>query len=778
MTRRPAALVAPPLARLAGYVLLAGLGAFEWARYIDGTSAARPLGWVAAGTATAAGLMLAARARRFAVPALIAATLGGLILALAASGLDFHFLKPRHWDELGDGIARGAESLNTVRLPYVGKEQWVLTTVELAGALLCWLAAVLAAWPQAGRSARIGALCLLLTLAASPVVSVGVERPVLLGLALAILVAAFLWLERLSRRPGLSLAVVAGAVLLVAVPIGQAADREDPWFDYKAFSEKLGGGPPVTFEWDHDYGPIDWPREGAELFRVRSNDPHYWKAETLSYFDGIQWSSSLRADPGGDEPRDDLPRTGKQHPDWNTTFSVSLRRLETAQVIGAGTTLDVTDATDDVVPGVVPGEWIAEGGDELSKGDSYTVRARIAEPTPEELEDATVGGDPRRYGSLGIHVNLAPGNNIAPEDAPLDLADNPIPLTQADIQFAPFESEVPPLAAFAQYGTTGRGNPTLQASLYDRTWALSKRLRRQSDSAYDYVLAVNDYLNGPGFVYTESPPPVGDEAPLEGFLFDTRAGYCQQYSGAMTLLLRMGGIPARVATGFSPGGVRTGTNDWVVRDTDAHSWVEAWFDGIGWVTFDPTPADTPARSQIAAIAQADASLGGGGLGGDLPGGSAFERPGQLLGPGGAAGSGALDGLGGAKADGGVSVGLWFLLALAIAGLGVLLALVVRGLQVQTPETALEELERALRRSGRSAPAGTTLTQLEQRLGVSRDGYLRELRRARYGPAGTVPDSTSRAAFRRDLASGLGFGGQLRALWALPPHINLPKRQPR
>ena len=70
----------------------------------------------------------------------------------------------------------------------------------------------------------------------------------------------------------------------------------------------------------------------------------------------------------------------------------------------------------------------------------------------------------------------------------------------------------------------------------------------------------------------------------------------------MALLLRMGGVPARVATGFSPGGYSKRKQAWIVRDTDAHSWVEAWFDDYGWITLDPTPSDTPARSQIASIA--------------------------------------------------------------------------------------------------------------------------------------------------------------------------------
>ena len=173
----------------------------------------------------------------------------------------------------------------------------------------------------------------------------------------------------------------------------------------------------------------------------------------------------------------------------------------------------------------------------------------------------------------------------------------------AAIQFPPFETGRSPSAEYVQIGLARRrGARRCAISSYDRTWRLAPSLRRGATSPYDYVLRVNDYLRRTGFGYTEVPDrPGAGVAPLESFLFDSRRGYCQQFSGAMALLLRMGGIPARVATGFSPGGLRASSGEWVVRDTDAHSWVEAWFDGIGWVTFDPTPPDTPARSQIAAI---------------------------------------------------------------------------------------------------------------------------------------------------------------------------------
>ena len=108
---------------------------------------------------------------------------------------------------------------------------------------------------------------------------------------------------------------------------------------------------------------------------------------------------------------------------------------------------------------------------------------------------------------------------------------------------------------------------------------------------YDAVKAVEDHLQS-GFTYSERPP--SREYPLEAFLFEDKIGYCQQFSGAMALMLRMSGIPARVVSGFSPGSLNRDTGEFRVRDLDAHSWVEVYFADIGWVTFDPTPAAAPA----------------------------------------------------------------------------------------------------------------------------------------------------------------------------------------
>ena len=95
------------------------------------------------------------------------------------------------------------------------------------------------------------------------------------------------------------------------------------------------------------------------------------------------------------------------------------------------------------------------------------------------------------------------------------------------------------------------------------------------------------YLPRDGFRYDQNPPV--SPYPLETFLLHSKLGYCQQFAGAMALLLRMGGVPARVSVGFTPGSYDGATHSYIVTDQDAHAWVEVWFPRYGWVRFDPTP---------------------------------------------------------------------------------------------------------------------------------------------------------------------------------------------
>jgi transglutaminase-like putative cysteine protease len=97
-----------------------------------------------------------------------------------------------------------------------------------------------------------------------------------------------------------------------------------------------------------------------------------------------------------------------------------------------------------------------------------------------------------------------------------------------------------------------------------------------------------------GFVYTLQPGDPGREDPLARFLFETRRGHCEYFASAYAVMLRAAGIPSVVVSGYAGGEWNAYGNYFLVRQSDAHSWVEAYVDGE-WRTFDPTPASPPAE---------------------------------------------------------------------------------------------------------------------------------------------------------------------------------------
>jgi transglutaminase-like putative cysteine protease len=108
-------------------------------------------------------------------------------------------------------------------------------------------------------------------------------------------------------------------------------------------------------------------------------------------------------------------------------------------------------------------------------------------------------------------------------------------------------------------------------------------------SQYELVMALTSYLqqNYRYSLQLGAVPPGRD--PVDWFLFDAKIGYCEQFATAETLMLRSLGIPARLATGYSTGDYDPVLNQSIVREHDAHAWVEVWFQGQGWVPVDPSP---------------------------------------------------------------------------------------------------------------------------------------------------------------------------------------------
>lgn len=106
---------------------------------------------------------------------------------------------------------------------------------------------------------------------------------------------------------------------------------------------------------------------------------------------------------------------------------------------------------------------------------------------------------------------------------------------------------------------------------------------------FEEALALQNWLNGPAFRYTLTAPTITSAQGLATFLDSTKKGYCQQFSFAMATLARLLGIPARIAYGFTAG-KPAGGGSWQVTTHDAHSWPELYFQGFGWLRFEPTPA--------------------------------------------------------------------------------------------------------------------------------------------------------------------------------------------
>jgi transglutaminase-like putative cysteine protease len=108
---------------------------------------------------------------------------------------------------------------------------------------------------------------------------------------------------------------------------------------------------------------------------------------------------------------------------------------------------------------------------------------------------------------------------------------------------------------------------------------------------YERVLAAQRYLRDPSrFTYTLNVPDYGSDDPVASFLTDTRRGHCEHFASALALITRGWRIPTRVVVGFKGGTYDERRDTYSFRDKHAHAWVEVYFNGLGWVEFDPTPS--------------------------------------------------------------------------------------------------------------------------------------------------------------------------------------------
>jgi protein-glutamine gamma-glutamyltransferase len=726
--------------RLAALAGLAVFVALQWATLVEPTASGRMLLGVLAAWAGAGVILLARRGRPFVIAAVaIVLVPVSLLIAGATAGE----IVPAGWRGLISGIGDGISALPELRVPYAGADEFVDLVIVAGGLALVAIALVVAA--AAPRRGRPWALAFLIVGYAIPATQTSPDAPYLRGAVFAVLVGAVLWGERVVR-PGrpvrgqapLAIALV-GLGAVVGLALGPGLDSRHPWVNWDKLVNELSRGAPEQFAWDHTYGPLDWPRDGRVVLRIKADHSSYWKAANLDGFDGRRWvRAGLRPDNGIAARRGDDVLV--RHPRWEETIRVSVAGMRTDQIVGAGSVLSLDRLRLSPLPVGSPGTWAVVG--QLHAGDAYTARVYVPRPNPEQLGKA--GTNYPDVMELYRTVPLpAPGDD---------------PVRRTEMVFFPFGSTHVPTALGPSGTIAEDGRAVLDDSPYRRTYALARRLATGADTPYEFARRVQAYLNSGRYHYVEDVPRY--RVPLDSFLFDDHRGYCQQFSGAMALLLRMGGVPARVSAGFSPGSLDPGRDEYIVRDVDAHSWVEAYFPRYGWVTFDPTPAIAPARAQTA------------------------YDPSEAGNPGPAADGGVGDRLSDPKSGGRAPSGphnasfpvlplLAGLAAVTVLGF-VALAVVRRIRRRRRPalDPRLAELERALRRSGRPAAPGVTLRRLEAMFAGEPEAaaYVRAVREARYGHGNTAPTPGQRRALRRELAAGWGYTGRLRAFWALPPSV--------
>jgi len=719
-----------PVVRLVAFGGLALYGALRWGTMLSPAPVVRLLGLVAVALLIAGPCReLRERGRPL---ALIAAVIA-MIAIFPLSGIPFSWVRHVRIAVTADAIDQGISAIPQSFVPYTGINEWLRMVMVLGAAVLLLDAALMVCFAPRPLSEfrRAAAALPLVVLAIVPSTLARPSYAYVHGLILFALLAAFVWGDRIPRRDtplAIGIAALAGAAAMIAAP---ALDRHSAWFDVHSIAGGFAPAHVDTFDWSQRYGPLNWPRAGRQVLEVKAQRADYWKTENLDLFNGRGWTQGS-TDYGDQPPPPDPQQVAK----YEQTIQVTLRAMRTSQLIGAGFSFAPQDLSQPFVTGVAAGTWAVTS--DLQPGDSYRITTYSPHPTDAELAAA------------GAHYSAAA------LQAYLTIELSPVGLPDDRVLFAAFGSHVPPQNTAGIPGIGGVA--ALDASPYARAYRLARRLEKYAATPYAFVRRVTNYL-AHGYSYNENPAPSAD--PIETFLFKDKIGYCQQFAGAMALLLRMGGIPARVSTGFTTGTYDKARGVYVVSDLDAHAWVEAWFPTYGWVRFDPTPASAPARG-----GQLPPPILKAGQSAAPPTARPVRKPEQIP----ATGATAV-----AKHAGGTSVApIVVVLALLLVILALVIRLCVRFREPDS-EQLLAELERALSRSGRPLRDGVTLAALEHRF---RDSplaaqYVRSIRMLRFAGSRELPTAAQRRALRTELRFGLGAFGRLRVLWALPPRWSAP-----
>jgi transglutaminase-like putative cysteine protease len=449
---------------------------------------------------------------------------------------------------LGSRFSRGFLDFYDYRLPINPAERPQMHSVILIAIFGFTLAVALAV---AARRALI-AVVLFFVAAGWPatLLSGGNE----LGRGLAILAVALALLAGMTERPSRLALVAAGAVLGGALALSSSpAVAKSAFLDWQHwdFYTRPQKAVSVRYIWDARYDGVRFPKRTTTVLTIRA--PHrsyYWRATVLDRFDGTRWLEDVWPE-SARQQRELTPASARKRSNL-VRQEVTVAALADDHVIGAS--IPVTNNLGKAAAYEGQGVTRVIGG--LQRDQHYAVWSYVPRPTPAELVRVPPSY-PTALTRPGRELDLARGVTAPP------------------------------------FGTSGRDARLLKpltgrlipyAKLYER----ARQVAGETRSPYAAAVALEAWFRSTGgFTYSEQPGTTPGLPPLVGFVLDTKTGYCQHFAGAMALMLRLLGIPARVAAGFVTGQYHG--DFWQVTDHDAHTWVEVWFRGYGWLPFDPTP---------------------------------------------------------------------------------------------------------------------------------------------------------------------------------------------
>ncbi|HEX2110948.1 MAG TPA: transglutaminaseTgpA domain-containing protein [Gaiellaceae bacterium] len=558
---------------LAAFVLVSALVAPIWLSLEEDGF---PLGGVASMVALAFLPTLAVHLRRR--PAVIAATLVLATLGAGGAAFDLAITDARRGDRdffgpLLSSFKQGLLEFYDTRVPFDPERFPLMHGVVL---LAVFASVAVAGMAIAARRlfAALGAVIVGAGVPAT-MASTWVEasRPLTTG---ALILVAALTLVLLLRGVTRGLAHAGAAALaIVAVAVAGSASEAvakrgfvdwDSWDFYDRPDDPVD----VRYVWDSNYEGISFPKKRTTVLRVDVDGPRrslYWRATTLDTYTGTAWREELTLadalDGSGSldarEVDELLPDAARDESEW-VRQEVTIEALNDVRLLGSAQAvrweLDAERFARVATNGTVTLDR------PLARGERYTVWSYVRRPRIRDLRAA--GTD---YPDAAYRYLRASGS---PDDAPL----------------FPWGAQDRDEFMDAYFAERAIG----LAPGHRDIWATAREVTAGARSPYEAAVLLEAWFRGSegGFTYDESPPPREGEPPLVAFL-GTKRGYCQQYAGAMALMLRYLGIPARVAAGFTSGTYDEQDDQWVVTDHNAHTWVEVYFPGHGWVEFDPTP---------------------------------------------------------------------------------------------------------------------------------------------------------------------------------------------